>query len=44
MMYRHTRSHYAHVPGAGWSRAKVRYRTFGLQLDDFVWDLNGPKY
>jgi hypothetical protein len=44
MMYRHTRSHYAHVPGAGWSRAKVRYRTFGLYLDDFVWDLNGPKY
>jgi hypothetical protein len=44
MLYRHTRSHYAHVPGAGWSRAKVRYRTFGLQLDDFVWDLNGPRY
>src|SRR5262245_25310574 len=33
-LYRHTRSHYAHVPGAGWSRAKVRYRTGGLRLDD----------
>ncbi len=32
-MYRHTRSHYAYQPGAGWSRAKVRYRTRGLWLD-----------
>jgi len=44
MMYHHKRSHYAHVPGAGWSRAKIRYNTFGLYLDDFVWDLNGCRY
>jgi hypothetical protein len=31
-LYKHTRSHYAHQPGAGWSRAKIRYRTHGLAL------------
>ena len=40
-MYRHTRSHYAHVPGAGWSRAKIRYRTHGLWLDHWSWKLSG---
>ncbi len=39
-LYRHTRSHYAHVPGAGWSRAKVRYRTYGLRLDDVFYNLS----
>ena len=39
-MYRHTRSHYAYHPGAGWSRAKIRYRTTGLRLDDYLWKLN----
>jgi hypothetical protein len=43
-LYRHTRSHYAHVPGAGWSRAKIRYRTYGLRLDHLVWKFNGPEY
>lgn len=43
-MYRHTRSHYAHVPGAGWSRAKIRYRTYGLRLDDLSWKLSGWCY
>ena len=43
-LYRHTRSHYAHTPGAGWSRAKIRYRTYGLRLDDCVVDLSGPRY
>ncbi len=43
-LYRHTRSHYAHVPGAGWSRAKIRYRTYGLRLDHLAWKLSGPKY
>lgn len=43
-LYKHTRSHYAHVPGAGWSRAKVRYRTYGLRLDDIAWRLSGPRY
>jgi hypothetical protein len=43
-LYHHTRSHYAHVPGAGWSRAKIRYRTGGLWLDHFAWKLNGCCY
>jgi hypothetical protein len=43
-LYRHTRSHYAHVPGAGWSRAKIRYRTYGLRLDHLSWKLSGPLY
>lgn len=43
-MYRHTRSHYAYAPGAGWSRAKVRYRTYGLRLDDILFDFNGCCY
>jgi hypothetical protein len=43
-LYKHTRSHYAHVPGAGWSRAKIRYCTHGLWLDHFAWKLNGPRY
>ncbi len=34
MTYKHTRSHYAHTPGAGWTRSKVRYRTRGLRLQD----------
>ena len=44
MLYRHTRTHYAHTPGAGWSRAKVRYRTAGLRLDHLWWGLSEPKY
>ncbi len=43
-MYRHTRTNYAHVPGAGWSRAKVRYRTYGLNLDHLSWKLSGWQY
>jgi hypothetical protein len=43
-LYRHTRSHYAHVPGAGWSRAKIRYRTHGLNLDHLWWKWSGPHY
>ena len=37
---KHTRTHYAHTPGAGWTRAKVRYRTFGLKWQDIRHDLN----
>ncbi len=33
-MYKHCRSHYAHTPGAGWSRAKIRYNTYGLRIQD----------
>jgi len=40
MMYRHKRSHYAHTPGAGWTRSKVRYRTYGLRLQDVFHNLN----
>ena len=36
---RHTRSHYAYTPGAGWTRAKIRYRTYGLRLQDICWQL-----
>jgi hypothetical protein len=43
-LYAHTRSHYAHVPGAGWSRAKIRYRTYGLGLEHLAWKLSGPRY
>lgn len=35
-MYKHTRSHYAHEQGSGWSRAKVRYRTRGLILQNMI--------
>lgn len=40
-LYRHTRSHYAHHPGCGWSRAKIRYRTHGLWLDHWWWMAKG---
>lgn len=39
-MHKHTRSHYAYSPGAGWNRAKIRYRTAGLKLQDIFHDLN----
>lgn len=40
MMYHHCRTHYAHTPGAGWSRAKIRYGTRGLKLQDIIHDLS----
>ncbi|RIK86988.1 MAG: hypothetical protein DCC67_02260 [Planctomycetota bacterium] len=40
-LYKHTRSHYAYHPGCGWSRAKVRYRTGGLWLDHWWWNMKG---
>ena len=43
LMYKHMRSHYAYTPGAGWSRAKVRYGTWGLRLQDIRHNLS-PKY
>ena len=39
-LYKHTRSHYAYTPGAGWNRAKIRYRTYGLRLQDIGHNLN----
>lgn len=40
MMHKHTRSHYAHAPGSGWSRSKVRYRTYGLNLQHIFHSLS----
>jgi len=40
-LYRHTRSHYSHQPGAGWTRTKVRYGTFGLRLDNLWFHMHG---
>lgn len=42
-LYKHTRSHYAYTPGAGWYRSKVRWRTRGLILQDIGHALN-PNY
>ena len=39
-MYKHMRTHYAYTPGAGWNRAKVRYGTAGLRLQDWGHRLN----
>jgi len=39
-MYKHTRSHYAHTQGAGWSRSKIRYRTRGLRFQDLLHNLS----
>ena len=39
-LYRHTRSHYTYNQGAGWTRAKVRYRTRGLRLQHIGHKLN----
>ena len=39
-MHKHTRSHYAHTPGAGWTRSKVRYRTYGLRIQDIFHNLS----
>jgi len=37
---KHTRSHYAYAQGSGWTRSKVRYRTFGLRFQDIMHNLN----
>ena len=42
--YKHTRSHYAYQRGSGWTRSKIRYRTFGLRWQDIVHDLSGCRY
>ncbi len=39
-LYKHTRSHYAHAPGAGWTRSKVRWRTRGLRIQDVMHNLS----
>lgn len=38
-LYKHKRSHYAHTPGAGWTRAKVRYNTYGLRFQHWLWKM-----
>lgn len=35
-LHKHTRSHYAYAQGSGWTRSKVRYRTFGLRIQDMM--------
>jgi len=35
-MYHHSRSHYVYNHGAGWTRAKIRYKTSGLRLQDVM--------
>ena len=42
-LYCHTRSHYAHAPGSGWTRSKVRFRSHGLRLQHALHRLN-PRY
>lgn len=42
-LYQHTRSYYSHVPGAGWTRTKVRYQTSGLNFQD-MWHRLNRKY
>lgn len=42
-LYKHCRSHYAHVPGSGWTRAKIRYGTKGLLIQDCLHRYN-PRY
>ncbi len=39
-LYKHTRSHYAYAQGCGWSRSKIRYRTYGLNLQHMMHSLN----
>jgi hypothetical protein len=39
-LYKHKRSHYAYTPGAGWTRAKVRYKTYGLGLQHVLWKMS----
>ena len=42
-LYKHTRSHYAHAPGAGWYRSKVRWRSRGLHIQHVMHKLS-PKF
>ncbi len=42
-LYKHTRSHYGYVPGSGWTRSKIRYRTAGLLFKDCAHYMN-PRY
>jgi len=37
-LYGHTRSHYAYTQGGGWSRSKIRYRTYGLNIQGWFHD------
>lgn len=37
---KHTRSHYGYVKGSGWTRSKVRYRTRGLRIQDWMHNLS----
>jgi hypothetical protein len=42
-LYKHTRTHYAYDCNAGWSRAKIRYGTYGLRADHWWWTVKGDR-
>lgn len=39
-MYQHQRSYYTHFPGAGWTRANVRYSASGNWIQAANWSLH----
>ncbi len=41
-LHKHRRSHYAHAPGAGWTRTTVRYGTGGLRWQNMWHKLSPP--
>ncbi|MEX2168948.1 MAG: hypothetical protein WD851_06540 [Pirellulales bacterium] len=38
-LYKHHRSYYTYNPGAGWTRAKIRYHTAGTRAQDVLYRL-----
>lgn len=38
-LYKHHRSYYTYNPGAGWTRAKIRYHTKGTRVQDVLYRL-----
>jgi hypothetical protein len=38
-LYKHHRSYYTYNPGAGWTRAKIRYHTKGGRVQDVLYRL-----
>jgi hypothetical protein len=42
-LYKHNRSYYTHVPGAGWTRTNVRYGTACLRHQNCWADLHYPR-
>jgi hypothetical protein len=42
-LYKHKRTHYSYGCGAGWSRSKIRYGTYGLYADHWWWIVKGER-